>query len=113
MVVILLWYSRQCCICQLSLHRYIWNQDEERIGVGRYCERSYYVSKCIPLASYFYQNAFLFAESDSICYMNRFIFNIKMPSDARVQLINDLADIEYASLYPFEEWLILELQDVA
>lgn len=28
----------------------------------------------------------------------RFVFKIKMPSDVRVQLINDLADIEYGPL---------------
>jgi hypothetical protein len=29
------------------------------------------------------------------CYSNRFVFQIKMKSDVRVPLINDLADIEY------------------
>ncbi|XXG60676.1 hypothetical protein AAC387_Pa04g2520 [Persea americana] len=32
---------------------------------------------------------------DIVREVTMFIFNIKMPSDARVQLINDLADIEY------------------
>lgn len=30
--------------------------------------------------------------------LNRFVFKIKMPSDVRVHLINDLADIEYVHM---------------
>ena len=29
---------------------------------------------------------------------DRFVFKIKMPSDIRVQLINDMADIEYVPI---------------
>ncbi|CAN1234380.1 Replication factor C subunit 3 [Linum perenne] len=31
----------------------------------------------------------------TILCSNRFVFRIKMPSDVRVKLINDMADIEY------------------
>lgn len=40
----------------------------------------------------------------TLCHTNpfdRFVFKIKMPSDVRVKLINDLADIEYVSLCIF------------
>ncbi|KAI5589246.1 hypothetical protein POPTR_005G180001v4 [Populus trichocarpa] len=33
------------------------------------------------------------------CYSNRFVFQIKMKSDVRVPLINDLADIEYRLVF--------------
>lgn len=40
----------------------------------------------------------IFAWLSQMFYSCRFVFKIKMPPDVRVQLINDLADIEYASI---------------
>lgn len=78
-------------------NRNIWNEDNERIGRGRYCERSDNVSLMhhndCPTSKQFILLILFWL----YCY-HRFVFKIKMPPAVRVQLINDLADIEYVML---------------
>lgn len=75
--------------------RNIWCQKKERIGLGRYCKRSDNVSAMHSLC-YMFILHFVSLILSAPYYLSRFVFKIKMPSDVRVQLINDMAEIEYA-----------------
>ena len=77
-----------------TLHfRNIWYWKKERFGIGRYCKRSNHVS-AVHLRLTSSPQCFTCLISSPLHCLSRFVFKIKMPSDVRVQLINDLADIE-------------------
>ena len=73
---------------------------KERIGLSRYCKRSDDVSFMLCTYDNVLSDQFIYLIFMQCC-LNRFVFKIKMPSDVRVQLINDIADIEYGLMPSF------------
>ena len=70
------------------------NKVNIRISFGGYCNRSDNVNPYLDVKC---QCHLLDLISKVLC--NRFVFKIKMPLDVCVQLINDMAKIEYVSIF--------------